>query len=140
MLDENPPAWNNARGAAIARGGGHSRPVNHKSFTDGTSNTILLGEKAVRPVDYFVLACSDNEGWAVGWDWDAIRWAGPQNTPTTDNEAVRCETRFGSAHLGDGCVFGLVDGSTQFVGIDIDEQTFIQWCHIADGEFSEEIE
>ena len=140
LPNENPPAWNNARGAAIARGGGHSRPVRHNSFTDGTSNTILLGEKAVRPEDYSVLACSDNEGWAVGWDWDAIRWAGPQNTPTTDNKAVFCETRFGSAHLGDGCVFGIVDGSTRFVTINVDEQIFEQWCHISDGEVAEEIE
>jgi len=111
LPDEIPPEWNNARGAPFARGGGHSRPIRQKNFTDGASNTILLGEKAVRPQDYMVLACSDNEGWAVGWDWDAIRWAGPQNTPTTDNQAALCETRFGSAHLGDGCVFRIVDGS-----------------------------
>ena len=133
LPNENPPAWNNARGAAIARGGGNSRPVTYSSITDGTSNSILLGEKAVRPENYLTLGCSDNEGWAVGWDWDVIRWAGPDNTPTTDNMAINCETRFGSAHLGAGCVFGLVDGSTRFITIDVDEEAFSNSCHISDG-------
>lgn len=138
--NENPPAWNNARGAPIARGGGFSRPIKNRDFHDGTSNSILLGEKAVNPTYYTILGCSDNEGWTVGWDWDVIRWAGPGNTPTTDNEAVNCETRFGSAHLGGGAVFGIVDGSTQFISTNVDEVSFSQWCHISDGEVTGQIE
>ena len=125
------PSWNNARGAPIVRAG-FARPVDFSSFVDGTSNTIVVGEKAVNPQDYYELACSDNEGWAVGWDWDVIRWAGDGLTPIRDIDADACEVRFGSAHPG-GVVFGRGDGSTEFLASTIDNVVYNNLCDIADG-------
>ena len=95
--------------------------VGFASITDGTSNTILGGEKAVHPNHYDILNCSDNEGFAVGWDYDIIRWG--SRVPCKDSDSEFCERRFGSAHSS-GVNFVFCDASIHFVSLDVDLEPF----------------
>ena len=48
-------------------------PVRMAQVTDGTSNTLLVGEKYVRSDLYQGGSDSDDRGWSDGWDPDTIR-------------------------------------------------------------------
>jgi len=122
--------WGDGKyGGAIIRAG-FGPEITFASFQDGTSHSILVGEKAVNPSHYQSFACSDNEGWTSGWDWDIIRWG--SRRPIKDREAGNCEDRFGSAHPT-GTVFAFADGSTDFISDNVDELLFTNSCHIFDG-------
>ncbi len=95
---------------------------------DGTSNTVMVGEKNLnraflndvsRPTGYTV--GDDNSGWAIGLDWDNVRWADlppavDRFDPSTNGNLSA--TYFGSAHaLGFYAVF--CDGSVHLIRYDI---------------------
>lgn len=44
------------------------------SIQDGTSNTLMIGEKAVNLAHLGIPLTDDDGGWVEGWDWDTIRW------------------------------------------------------------------
>jgi prepilin-type N-terminal cleavage/methylation domain-containing protein/prepilin-type processing-associated H-X9-DG protein len=131
---------NNAKSDYAGNGG--TRPS-----SDGTSNTILIGEKLVnRPTmngsaDDF----SDNESWAgPGYaDADIMRGALTITanvswwTPTQDtNERPPADTglyyRFGSAHPG-ACNVALADGSVRTVRYNVNTTVFMRACRREDG-------
>ncbi|HEY2787403.1 MAG TPA: DUF1559 domain-containing protein [Fimbriiglobus sp.] len=99
--------------------------VKATSVTDGTSNTILVSEKAVAAQQYSpkVWDWWELPGWAHGADWPNMRLAGNWIPPQPDNLTARvswmqqsdgryCEFGFGSAHSGVFmAVFG--DGSVK---------------------------
>ena len=63
------------RGVIARKGtaGGRSTIV---SITDGTSNTMILGEKQLDPAKYYTGDWHDDCGWGDGWDPDVIRYTG----------------------------------------------------------------
>jgi prepilin-type N-terminal cleavage/methylation domain-containing protein len=73
-----------------------------RDIPDGVSNTYLVGEKYLKPEDYYTgNGCTDNNTAYQGNDWDVNRWTGNsgtympmQDTPGFDD----CSSRFGSAH------------------------------------------
>jgi prepilin-type N-terminal cleavage/methylation domain-containing protein len=113
------------------------------SITDGTSNTLLVGEKWV----YYqwwnesLGQCIDNEGWDNGWDNDTICTSGTLNYSAPNNIVVpqtdfqtgwSCGYIFGSAHqVGFMTVF--CDGSVHFVKYSISPATWHSLCSINDG-------
>src|SRR5439155_3996018 len=68
------------------------------SIPDGTSLTLLLGEKRMRADKMGQNQQDDDQGYTCGWDWDEIRWG--FNPPTPDQPGQWTPDRFGSAHLG----------------------------------------
>jgi prepilin-type processing-associated H-X9-DG protein len=113
---------------------------------DGTSKTLLVGEKRLRPSEYAGNSTRpgarprqapkfDDRGWADGWDYDHLRSTmypilQDGETPDTDDEFAYS---FGSAHSsGMNAVFA--DGSVAFIGFDIDRETFNRLGHRNDGE------
>ncbi|MGI9455111.1 MAG: DUF1559 domain-containing protein [Aeoliella sp.] len=107
-------------------------PVELRHIIDGTTNTLLVGEKYVSPVFYAqesrINSCSDNNPAYNGYDWDCIRWirnfsdgSSRPYDPARDAEDldVGCSRRFGSAH---STVFqvALCDGSTTSFPYDTD--------------------
>ena len=117
---------------------------------DGSSNTIMVGEKALHP-EAFGIEGGDNERWNnVGWDNCVIRWgAGIRDDgtnyglpPIPDMEAPHLvngswtgvtdkggRTRnqwhpfFGSSHNG-GANFCMADASVRFVSFNVDDRVF----------------
>jgi prepilin-type N-terminal cleavage/methylation domain-containing protein len=114
-------------------------PVKIGQITDGTSKTILLGEKYLWSQQYGLEAqvntCADNNSPYQGYDWDVIRWVNaklntsvpwngtmdytPQNDAAPPKDGVGCVVNFGSAHAG---VFqvAMCDGSVHSLPYETD--------------------
>jgi prepilin-type N-terminal cleavage/methylation domain-containing protein len=115
-------------------------PVKLSQVTDGTSKTMLAGEKYLWTQHYGdtsgdINTCADNNSPYQGYDWDVIRWANAKRntsvswnasydyTPHPDSDpplhSGGCVVNFGSAHPG---VFQIVrcDGSVESLAFDID--------------------
>ncbi|MDB5347245.1 MAG: hypothetical protein JWP89_5622 [Schlesneria sp.] len=120
-------------GAIIQRSCQNS--IDFASFVDGTSNTILIGEKQTN-VKFFGGSGGDNEAYVnSGWDQDEIRWGAIGNNPQPDflhpddspPAAVFWSGRFGSSH--DGAFNAvLVDGSVRSISYNVDAETFRRVC------------
>jgi prepilin-type N-terminal cleavage/methylation domain-containing protein/prepilin-type processing-associated H-X9-DG protein len=86
----------------------------------GTSNTYLLGEKYLNPVNYETgLDPSDNENYLTGFNNDVNRCTA--SPPQRDKPGVQDTLRYGSAHAF-GLNMAYCDGSVRFVeyGVDAD--------------------
>lgn len=111
-----------------------ARPVTFAQITDGTSHTLLLGEKFVRGDLYGGGSKSDDKGWIDGWDPDAIRSTCFQPLGDSDGVAYQFQPLnspgdlygrdrdvyyFGSAHPG---AFNVIfaDGSVRSINYDVD--------------------
>ena len=122
-------AWGDGATGVLVR---NTRPqIGLHTLLDGTSNTILVGEKRI---DLFALGkfqCDDNEGFTAGWDWDAIRWG--NDPPLPDRKGLdQCEVLFGSAHPG-GANFALADGSVRMIRYGVDRLVFQRACTREEG-------
>ena len=97
-----------------------------KSVTDGTSKTILVGEKMVsRRPQYFLSSGmrGDNEAALIGSNGDNTRWTLFAPSSDDDNSPENQGIVFGSSHTG---IFGVLfcDGSTTFLSFQIDSDVF----------------
>jgi prepilin-type N-terminal cleavage/methylation domain-containing protein len=115
------------------------KPVKIAQITDGTSKTLLVAEKFVRPDLYEGGCSSDDAGWTDGWDPDVMRSTGipplqdgsldkltDPNAPcdnTTSMGTAWYEFHFGSAHPG-GFNAALADGGVRTISYDIDLNVF----------------
>ena len=101
---------------------------------DGTSNTLMFGEKRMNTRFIGQYQSDDNEGYTSGWDHDATRSItlppAPDWQDATNNSG---ENRFGSSHSG-GANFALADGSIRFVTFSISQVNFRAMGTVANGE------
>lgn len=124
--------WGEGRDGGVVVRRGRAPRIKFASITDGTSNTILAGEKRLDMHAIGNAQCDDNEGYTSGWDWDIVRWG--NDPPLPDRRAGdQCEVRFGSAHPA-GTQFALCDGSVRFIAFTVDRTMFRRGCHRGDGE------
>jgi prepilin-type N-terminal cleavage/methylation domain-containing protein len=108
-------------------------PVEFADIFDGTSNTLLLGEKRLNVANLGQPQDDDNDGYTSGWNEDTIRTtlespAPDYAAPTGDGEKL-----FGSSHpliLN----IALVDGSVRSIPFSIDGETFRRMGDRDDGE------
>lgn len=120
-------------------------PVTFQMISDGTSNTILVGEKFLRPDLVEGGSWSDDKGWTDGWDPDSMRSTcfrplqdslsgtvstsgpcGPDTGSATCDQLYGFATdvvNFGSSHPG-GFNAVFADGSVHTISYDIDPITF----------------
>jgi prepilin-type N-terminal cleavage/methylation domain-containing protein/prepilin-type processing-associated H-X9-DG protein len=123
------------------------QPVKIAKITDGTSKTLVIGEKYVRSDIYDSdqqNRYSDDRGWSDGWDADQMRstcfipirdsdsigWAGPVLTKYFSDDfstgpvgGVYNVLQFGSAHTS-GINGMFADGSVRTLNFDIDVVVF----------------
>jgi prepilin-type N-terminal cleavage/methylation domain-containing protein len=103
-------------------------------ITDGTSNTIMTGEKYVSRLN--VSACNDDQGWVDGWDNDTICFAYDYNnnlqTPKRDDYNPGCGLVFGSPHELLQTVF--CDGSVRSVTFMVTPTVWLRLCAARDGQ------
>jgi len=103
-------------------------------ITDGTSNTIMVGEKFLNPKKWIDGSDpSDNENLYTGFDNDHYRSTGAAYfPPRADNPNLAALQTYGSAHSS---VFNVVlcDGSVRGISYNIDKITFANLGNKADG-------
>ncbi len=104
---------------------------------DGTSNTILYGERYISPDYYENTSSTDDNGEFSGMDQDNCRTAGTISSltikaPVQDRAGFTGSQEFGSPHAG---TFGTVfcDGSVQKISYSIDAAAFIYAAARNDG-------
>jgi hypothetical protein len=111
-----------------------------KQILDGTSKTLLLGEKCLNAqLSDQGPQASDDAGYAEGWDWDVIRWGYIPPSPDWDSPPggdASLHSAFGSSHAG---LFtaGLCDGSVSAISYDVDLEVFKRACSRDDGQVYE---
>ena len=118
------------------------------TINDGTSNTLLVGEKAFNNGLGTNPQAGEDEGWTAGWDWDTIRWGRYQpvkDYSDSSTDAVRAYYldmnksplhlmgAFGSAHPG-GFNSVLADGSVKNIPYSIPLGVFQRFSCRNDGE------
>lgn len=105
-------------------------------ITDGTSLTVLAGEKYV-PAGAYDTAnnIGNDQGWDLGFDLDVIRWT--KNPPATDastpSAGEEVHFLFGSPHPG-GCQMVFCDGSVRSISFDVESRVSARLGAIDDGE------
>lgn len=108
-------------------------PQRLANITDGTSTTLLLGEKRLDLSFIGDYQGDDNEGYTAGWDHDTIRWS--DRAPAVDSRVAGGwgEQRFGSSHSG---AFHALycDGSVKSLSYNINLTVFQRLGDRADGQ------
>jgi len=100
--------------------------ISIRQISDGTSNTYMVGEKAMNPDAYFggteAVDFGDDEGWLTGHNGDNVRSSGwPAFADTIGTNPYN---NWGSAHAG---IFHMMfaDGSTTALSLDIDDDVHL---------------
>jgi prepilin-type N-terminal cleavage/methylation domain-containing protein len=118
--------------------------IRFAEITDGSSNTMLFGEKYMEPDKYESgTDPGDNQCMYNGWDWDVNRWGGgSRNDPSDNVELFSIPSAdqmgrenfgsWGSAHPG---VYQAVlcDGSVRSISFDADPAVIANVCNRFDG-------
>jgi prepilin-type N-terminal cleavage/methylation domain-containing protein/prepilin-type processing-associated H-X9-DG protein len=144
--------------------GGTDNPVTMASITDGTSQTLLLGEKWLRPDQYQIGAWMDDHNMISSLDQDSLRIgdrppirdtnnhpqtgqfvSAGQNNPCCDwwrdplnrTPSPRLGSYFGGVHPG-GMAALMADGSVRTVSWNISQAQFFNLCHKSDGNVIQE--
>jgi len=124
---------NRGVGAIVRHNGGGDRTLTFASLTDGTSQTMLVGEKRLNTSSRLgTYQGDDNEGYTSGWDHDVIRYTHRQPRPDCQTPGCWGEVRFGSAHAaGFQAVFG--DGSVHTIRYNVNLDIFRRMGERSDG-------
>jgi len=112
--------------------------INLKEITDGTTYTLLLGEKYLNPDHYYDgVDAGDNQSMYQGYDVDTVRFTGGYSSealpPWQDTPGLDYYQAFGSAHPS-VCHFATVDGSVRAVAYEIDLMIYRRMGNCMDGQ------
>ena len=124
--------WLNQNGTVVPRINGAMR---FSRITDGTSTTILIGERNVNIAMLNDSSQADeNNGYIDGYDWDTIRWGHVLPVPDRrTNSPQDMLLRFGSSHPG-VLQFLFADGSVRLTNYSLSLTTFQRLCSRNDGQ------
>jgi prepilin-type N-terminal cleavage/methylation domain-containing protein len=90
---------------------------------DGTSNTLMIGDKRMDLTYLGDYQSDDNEGYTSGWDHDVVRWTDLQPLPDSRNRSGWGELRYGSSHTA-GFNVTMCDASVRTVTYNVSLTTF----------------
>jgi prepilin-type N-terminal cleavage/methylation domain-containing protein len=108
------------------------KPTRIAEVTDGSSNTLLVGEKRLNRRILGQWQEDDNEGYTAGWDEDTMRRT--DLPPAVDHQGDGDgDERFGAAHA-DGFQAAFADGSVRTISYSIDGTVFSHLGNMSDGQ------
>lgn len=113
--------------------------IGFENITDGSSNTLVIGEKRLQPSLYEIGDWHDDKGWSDGWDPDTLRCTfcppGPDMDTPRDNgpsqDGLPYSFGGGHAEMFNG---GFADASVRSIRFDIDVELLNRLGHRSDGE------
>jgi prepilin-type N-terminal cleavage/methylation domain-containing protein/prepilin-type processing-associated H-X9-DG protein len=119
-------------------GNTYYRPLRIADITDGTSNTLLVGEKTLNLSFLGQPSAEDDAvGYTAGFDQDTVRQTDEDHEPLQDfydpDDDEGGKERFGSSHPGRFNVV-LADGSVRSISYSIDSTVFSYLGNRSDGE------
>jgi prepilin-type N-terminal cleavage/methylation domain-containing protein len=121
-------------GAIVHNAPNKQDAISLAAITDGTSNTLLIGEKRLNRAYLGQYQSDDNEGYTSGWDHDTVRSTNLEPRPDfVAADGSYGDSRFGSSHPG-GFLAAACDGSVKFVPYTIDLPTFKNFGNRQDGQ------
>ena len=110
-----------------------------RHIEDGTSKTLLVGEKCLNVQLIGQVQADDDSGYTDGWDWDNIRWGYFPPSPdwyadpsSAHNGNVVLHGAFGGSHPG-MFLAAFCDGSVNGISYDVDLEIFRRACSRDDG-------
>ena len=105
-----------------------------ESIRDGTSNTLMVGEKYLNPDAYTTGDfAGDDHSMYEGWDQDYVRWTFPPLGIYTRDRPGYHTQGFGGPHAA-GAHFVFCDGSVRGINYGINEDTYRWLSNRADGQ------
>jgi prepilin-type N-terminal cleavage/methylation domain-containing protein/prepilin-type processing-associated H-X9-DG protein len=102
-------------------------------ITDGTTSTLMVGEKRLNLTYLGSKQPDDNQGYTAGFNFDTVRKTNRPPLPDYSAQFGDGAGLFGSSHPG-GLNFCLADGSVRFISFTISQQTFSLLGIINDGQ------
>jgi prepilin-type N-terminal cleavage/methylation domain-containing protein len=108
-------------------------PLAFRDVTDGTSNTLLVGDKRLNIANLGQEQDDDNEGYTAGWNEDTIRRTDYPPAPDYSAATGDGEKLFGSSHPSTFNI-GLVDGSVRSLSYNITADVFEKLGNRSDGQ------
>jgi prepilin-type N-terminal cleavage/methylation domain-containing protein/prepilin-type processing-associated H-X9-DG protein len=123
-------AGSNWEGTGVVR---RFTPTRIADVTDGTTTTLLLGDKRLNLQNLGTAQPDDNEGYTDGWDEDVIRSTAQPPAPDFRGSSWDKARRFGSSHpSGINAVFA--DGSVHKISYSVSQTLFARLGNKSDGE------
>jgi prepilin-type N-terminal cleavage/methylation domain-containing protein/prepilin-type processing-associated H-X9-DG protein len=126
-----------------------------KDITDGTSNTLLFGERSHYDPNFYIatggMSGSGMQGWGnpfgyrgsptpggtadlLGGSIAPINYMYPPNTAENFTDDQLRLNAYGSLHTGNGANFAMADGSVRFINASITQTTLLYLSQRADGQ------
>ena len=131
LMDYAASTWSTDAYAGVVKYGFQGRALNEIVSGDGTSNTMMVGDKRLNLRPLGSPQSDDNEGYSAGWDHDTIRYANRLPLPDFSGSGDGNQ-RFGGSHAS-GFNVVLADGSVRLVSFSISLTTFSRLGNVRDG-------